>query len=113
MELADRGDQLDFGALIDGAEDVVEEQEGGFAVEGAGEGGALALAAGEGDAALADDGVEAFGEGSQQVHLKQGASRAFVVMASAADQEAAVKGLDRTTYQGKMLRCAKSAKSVF
>lgn len=56
---------------------------------------------------------DAFGAGSQQVHLKQGASRAFVVMASAADQEAAVKGLDRTTYQGKMLRCAKSAKSVF
>jgi hypothetical protein len=29
VQLADRGDQLDFGALVDGAEDVVEEEQGG------------------------------------------------------------------------------------
>ena len=52
-----------FGVGVDAGEGVVEDEDFGIANEGAGDGGALLLAAGEGDAAFADHGVVAFGEG--------------------------------------------------
>ena len=51
-----------FGVGVDGGEGVVEDEDAGIADDGAGDGGALLLAAGECDAALADHGVEALGE---------------------------------------------------
>ncbi len=52
-----------FGVGVDAGEGVVEDEDAGTAEEGAGDGGALLLASGEGDAALADGGVIAIGEG--------------------------------------------------
>ena len=51
-----------FGVGVDAGEGVVEDEDFGIADDGAGDGGALLLAAGEGESALADLGVEAFGE---------------------------------------------------
>ena len=51
-----------FGVGVDAGEGVVEDEDAGAAEEGAGDGGALLLASGEGDAALADGGVVAVGE---------------------------------------------------
>ena len=51
-----------FGVGVYAGEGVVEDEDVGVADDGAGDGGALFLAAGEGEAALADHGVEAFGE---------------------------------------------------
>ena len=51
-----------FGVSIDAGERVVEDEDARVADDGAGDGGALLLAAGESDAALADHGVEALGE---------------------------------------------------
>lgn len=51
-----------FGVGVDAGEGVVEDEDARVADDGAGDGGALLLAAGEGDAALADHGVEALGE---------------------------------------------------
>ncbi len=61
-DLAEAGEDLLFGVGVDAGEGVVEDEDAGVADEGAGDGGALLLAAGEGDAAFADDGVEAGGE---------------------------------------------------
>ena len=58
-DLAQAGEDLLFGVGVDGGERVVEDEDARVADEGAGDGGALLLAAGEGDAALADHGVEA------------------------------------------------------
>ena len=54
----------DTGLVVDveGVSGFVEDEQRGLAQEGAGEGDALALAAGEEDAAVADDGFEAAGE---------------------------------------------------
>ncbi len=57
----DRREDRRLGLGVDGGERVVEHQDRRLAHEGAGEGDALPLAAGELDAALADDGVEALG----------------------------------------------------
>src|ERR1035438_3729954 len=51
-----------FGVGVDAGERVVEDQDAGAAQQGAGYGGALLLASGEGDAALAYRRVVAFGE---------------------------------------------------
>ena len=59
---AEAGEDLLFGVGVYAGQGVVEDQDGGIAEDGAGDGGALLLAAGEGDAALADDGAEAAGE---------------------------------------------------
>ena len=61
-DLAEAGEDLLFGVGVYGGEGVVEDEDAGVAEDGAGDGGALLLAAGEGDAALADDGLEAAGE---------------------------------------------------
>lgn len=58
------GEDFLFGDGIDAREGIVEDEDGGVAEDGAGDGGALFLAAGEGDAALADFGLEACGKGS-------------------------------------------------
>lgn len=47
---------------VDGGEDVVENENFGLAGDGAGDGGALALTAGEGDTAFAEEGLELVGE---------------------------------------------------
>ena len=52
-----------FSVGVDGREGVVEDENAGAAEDGAGDGGALLLASGEGDAALADCCVIAVGEG--------------------------------------------------
>src|ERR1035438_3479092 len=51
-----------FGVGVYAGEGVVEDQNARAAQEGAGDGGALLLASGEGDAALADRRVVAFGK---------------------------------------------------
>ncbi len=51
-----------FGVGVDAGEGIVEDEDLWIADDGAGDGGALLLAAGEGEAAFADFGVEAFGE---------------------------------------------------
>ena len=51
-----------FGLGVEGAGGFVEDEDARVGENGAGDGDALALAAGELDAALADDGVVAFGE---------------------------------------------------
>src|SRR5690606_39207677 len=56
------GDDRGLGLAVHGAERVVEEQRGMLGQEGARDGDALALAAGEGDAALANLGVVALAE---------------------------------------------------
>ena len=56
---AEAGEDLLFGVGVYAGQGVVEDQDGGIAEDGAGDGGALLLAAGESDAALADDGAEA------------------------------------------------------
>ena len=52
-----------FGVGVDARKRIVENQDARAAQNGAGDGGALLLASGECDAALADGGVVAFGEG--------------------------------------------------
>ena len=54
-----------FGVGVDAGEGVVEDEDAGAAEKGAGDGGALLLASGESDAALADGGVVAFRESFQ------------------------------------------------
>ena len=61
-DLAEMVEDFVFGVGVDAGEGVVEDQDAGAAEEGAGYGGALLLASGEGDAALAYRGVVAFGE---------------------------------------------------
>ena len=61
-DFAQAGEDLLLGVGVDGGQCVVEDEDAGVAEHGAGDGGALLLAAGEGDAALADHGVEAAGE---------------------------------------------------
>ena len=51
-----------FGVGVDAGEGVVEDEDAWAAEQGAGDGGALLLASGEGDAAFADRRVVAFGE---------------------------------------------------
>src|SRR5271169_1943905 len=51
-----------FSLGVDAGERIVEDQDARAAEQGAGNGGALLLASGEGDAPLADGGVVAFGE---------------------------------------------------
>ena len=51
-----------FGVGVDAGEGVVEDEDARAAKQGAGDGGALLLASGEGDAAFADGSVVAFGE---------------------------------------------------
>jgi len=51
-----------FSVSVNAGEGVVEDEDAGAADEGAGDGGALLLASGEGDAALADDGFVFLGE---------------------------------------------------
>src|SRR6202023_3675292 len=50
-----------FGMGVDAGEGVVENEDAGAAEKGAGDGGALLLASGGGDAAFADGGVGGFG----------------------------------------------------
>ena len=61
-DFAQMVEDLVFGLRVDAGESVVEDQDARVADEGAGDGGALLLSAGEGDAALADHRVVAFGE---------------------------------------------------
>ena len=56
-----------FGARIERGGGFVEDEDAGIAQQGACEGDALALAGGDGAAALADDGVVGFGEGLDEV----------------------------------------------
>ena len=51
-----------LGVGVDAGKGIVEDEDAGAAEKGAGDGGALLLAAGESDAAFADGGVVAFGE---------------------------------------------------
>ena len=51
-----------FGVGIDAGQGVVEDEDGGAAQQGAGDGGALFLSAGKRDAAFADDGFKALRE---------------------------------------------------
>ena len=60
--LPEAGEDLLFGVGVYTRQGIVQNQDAGVAEEGAGDGGALLLAAGEGDAALADDGLEAAGK---------------------------------------------------
>src|SRR5579862_7505674 len=55
-------ENLVFGVSVDAGERVVEDEDLGIANKGAGNGGALLLSAGEGDAAFAHHGVVAFGK---------------------------------------------------
>jgi len=55
-------DQCALGLRIEGAGCLVEDEEGGVVVEGAGEANALALTAGHADPAFAGDGLETLGE---------------------------------------------------
>ena len=52
-----------FGLRVDGGKGIVEDQDARIANDGAGDGAALFLSAGESDAAFADDGVVFVGEG--------------------------------------------------
>lgn len=60
-------EDLLFGDGVDAGEGVVEDENGGVAEDGAGDGGALLLATGESDAAFADFGGVAGGEGGDVV----------------------------------------------
>ena len=62
-----RGAQAGVGGEVEGRERVVEEVDLGLAHEGAGDGQALALAAGDVRAALGDAGLEAAGHGGHEV----------------------------------------------
>jgi hypothetical protein len=70
-----------FGVRVDAGERVVENENAGIANQGAGDGGALLLAAGEGDAAFADHGVVAFGKASMSAAMlaASAALRIFLV----------------------------------
>jgi hypothetical protein len=61
-EIAQVVENFVFGVGVDAGEGVVEDKDAGAAEDGAGDGGALLLAAGEGDAALAHRGVVAVGK---------------------------------------------------
>jgi hypothetical protein len=61
-DLAQAGEDALLGVGVDGGERVVEDEDTGVADDGAGDCGALLLAAGEGDAALTDLGLETVGE---------------------------------------------------
>jgi len=58
---------LFFGFGIEAGGGFIEEEDSGVFEDGPGDGYALALATGEFDAAFADDGVEAFGEGGDEL----------------------------------------------
>eukprot|EP00624_Nannochloropsis_granulata_P006926 evm.model.NODE_5473_length_17566_cov_15.304053.4 len=57
--------------------------------------------------------VAGVGQGPREVHLKVGASTAFVVLADAGDLGETVRRLDWTEYGGKKLRLARSNKRLF
>jgi len=57
--------------------------------------------------------VQGVGQGPREIHLKVGASTAFVVLADAGDLAETVRRLDWTKYGGKKLRFARSNKRVF
>jgi len=61
-DVAEAREDALFGVGVDAGKGVVEDEDAGVADDGAGDGGTLLLAAGEGDAALADHGVEAAGK---------------------------------------------------
>ena len=60
------GEHRRLGGLVERARRLVEDEQARPAVEGAGEADALALAAGEPDAALADMGLEALGQAGEE-----------------------------------------------
>lgn len=53
------------------------------------------------------------GAGAQEVHLKPGASTAFVVLADPQDLAEAIRALDWAEYAGRKLRVARSGKRNF
>lgn len=55
----------------------------------------------------------AVGAGATEVHLKTGASTAFVVLAEASDLPEAIRSFDWAEYNGKKLRVSKSNKRNF
>ena len=57
------GEDLLLSASVDGAQRVVEQQEGGLTVQGASEGDALLLTTGQRDTALSHLGTQAVGQG--------------------------------------------------
>ncbi len=61
-DLTEAGEDALFGVGIDRGEGVVEDEDARVADDGSGDGGALFLAAGESDSALANHGLEAAGE---------------------------------------------------
>ena len=61
LRRAQAGEDAGLGGGVDGGGGVVENENAGPGEEGAGQGDALALPAGEGEASLADDGVKTVG----------------------------------------------------
>lgn len=57
--------------------------------------------------------VQGVGPAPREIHLKEGASTAFIVLADAGDVGEMVRRLDWTEYAGKKLRWARSSKRVF
>lgn len=53
------------------------------------------------------------GAGAREVHLKPGASTAFVVLADPQDLAEAIRALDWSEYAGRKLRVARSGKRTF
>jgi len=75
---------------------LVEDEDGGVAQEGAGEGEPLLLAAGEQGAALADDGLVTLGHGPDEivgVGVDRGGDHLFARGVRAAEQQVAVDGV--------------------
>ena len=62
MTLRSSSKDVLFGIGVDAGEGIVEDEDAGIAEDGAGQGGALFLSAGEGEAAFADGGFEGIGE---------------------------------------------------
>lgn len=62
VEIGDGMHDAVFGLGVEGGGGFVEDEKRGIVVEGAGQADALALATGEANPALADEGFEAFGE---------------------------------------------------
>ena len=53
------------------------------------------------------------GSGATEVHVKVGASTAFVILADGADLAASIRAFDWAEYGGKKLRVSKSNKKTF
>ena len=88
---------LVFGGAVDGAGRVVEDQDRRVGEESAGEGNALALAARQGDAALADDGGIALRETHNEVVRLRGLGRSLDLRlrrAAGGDVVMSVAGVD-------------------